>query len=189
MEQCCNSKLPLREKGGIVRILFGLLLLAVAAPVTYCQAAPTHQPAFSLTLTAVTPSVQSGSDVHIKISMKNLSNHDLDCTRGYSNGLDRVYEYDVRDSSGKTMEILTKKHPEIGQTFSPGPECALKPGESIDSGGVISTFYDMTQAGEYTIQVSRRVSNNPKDGVVKSNKITIAISPGPKQPPPPPPQN
>lgn len=171
-----------------MRILLSLLLLATA-PVARYQATTTKQAPFSLTLIALTPRVESGTDVHIKIVMKNLSIHDLDSTPNYSNGLDKAYEYEVQDSTGKTVENWTKKHPEIAQTFSPMPPRSLKPGESSDTSEVISAFYDMTQAGEYTIQVSRRVSNNPKDGVVKSNKITIAISPGPKQPPPPPPQN
>ena len=168
-----------------MRKLFGLLLFVVA-PCAWCQGAPAHQPPFSLTLTALTPIVESGSAVHVKIVMKNLSNHDLDCTPKYINGLDRAYEFEVRHSSGKPLEDLTKKHPEIGQTFSPMPERFLKPGETTDSGEVVSEFYDMTQPGEYTVQVSRRVSENPKDGVVKSNKITVIVTDSrPKGPPPP----
>ena len=172
-----------------MRILFGLLLLTVVAPVARCQATSAGQPPFSLTLSALTPNIESGSDVHIKIVMKNLSNHDLDCTPNYANGLDRAYEYDVRDSSGKALESWTKKHPEIGQTFNPMIARFLKPGETVDTGEVISTTFDMTQPGQYTVQVSRKVSDNPKDGVVKSNKVTITILDSkPKGPPPPPTQ-
>jgi hypothetical protein len=157
-----------------MRMLFGLLMLTVV-PATHCHATPDRKPLFSLTLSALTPSVESGSQVHLKVVMKNLSDHDLNYSLCYSNGLDRAYEYDVRDSHGKALAILTRKHSEIGPTFKVWPAHLVKPGETDSSGGVISTFYDMTQPGEYTVQVSRAVSDNPKDGVVRSNKITVTI--------------
>jgi hypothetical protein len=170
-----------------MRLLFGLLMLTVV-PAALCQATSDKQPAFSLTLSSLTPSVESGSQVDVTVVMKNLSGHDLNYSLCYSNGLDRAYTYEVRDSSGKELEILTKKHPEIGQTFNSYPPHVVKPGETDSSGGVISTFYDMTRPGMYTIQVSRAISENPKDGVVKSNKITITVNAPlvPPHPAPPP---
>jgi hypothetical protein len=168
-----------------MRTLLSLFLLAIA-PAAWCQATPVQQPPFSLTLSALTPIVESGSSVHIKIVMKNLSNHDVDCTPDFRNGLDEAYKFEIGHSSGKPLEDLTKKHPEIGKTFSPVIERFLKPGETTVTSEVVSEFYDMALPGEYTIQASRRVSDNPKDGVVKSNKITITVTlPNSKVPPSP----
>jgi hypothetical protein len=119
------------------------------------------------------------------IVMKNLSNHDVDCTPNYINGWNMAFEYLIRDANGNVVESWEKKHPGVGRTFSPMVSRSLKPGETLESVETISTHYDMIQPGEYTVQVSRRVSNNAKDGVVKSNKITITVNPKPKGPPPP----
>jgi hypothetical protein len=170
-----------------VRILLGLLvvfLVAVAAPLAQCQTKPAHKLPFSLTLVGPTSPVESGERVYIKITMKNLANHDVDSTPCYGNGIDRADEFDIPDSNGKRLETWWDKHPEIGHTGSPPPH-TLKPGETHESGQVITDLYDMTQPGDYTIQVSRRISNNSKDGVVKSNKVTVTIFRMRKPPPPP----
>ena len=43
------------------------------------------------------------------------------------------------------------------------------------------------QPGTYTIQASRKISDEANDGVVHSNKITVSVA-GPLVPPPAPPQ-
>jgi hypothetical protein len=40
----------------------------------------------------------------------------------------------------------------------------------------ISGLYDLSQPGQYKIQVSRAISDNPKAGVVKSNTITVTVT-------------
>lgn len=167
-----------------MRMVLGLLLLVVA-PVGWSQKRVSSQEPFSLSLTVLTPDVESGAPVLIKVLITNMSKHDVDCSKGYSNGLDRTYTYEVKDPGGKPLEMLTKKHPEIGATFSPGPECLLKPGETSSSEGSIGNFYDMTGPGEYSIRVSRRISDDPKDGVIYSNKATVTIVKREKAPPAP----
>jgi hypothetical protein len=50
------------------------------------------------------------------------------------------------------------------------------PGESMDiPGHFISRLYHLIRPGEYTIQLSRAVNDDPKNGFVKSNKITLAV--------------
>lgn len=162
-----------------------MFLLMAIATVARCQVAQTTQPPFSLTLSTPTPKVESGSAVYIKIVMKNLSDHDINCTPNETNGLDTAFEYAVKDGNGRPVESWEKKHPEVGQVFNPRLPRSLKPSESTNSEGVVSAHYDMTQPGEYTIQVSRRVSNDPKDGVVNSNKITVTVVDSTPKPPPP----
>jgi hypothetical protein len=41
----------------------------------------------------------------------------------------------------------------------------------------ISPRYDPSQPGEYVIQLSRPISDDPKNGVVKSDKLTITVTP------------
>jgi hypothetical protein len=41
----------------------------------------------------------------------------------------------------------------------------------------VSRLHDMSRPGQYVIQVSRYVSDNLKDGVLKSNIITVTVTP------------
>ena len=42
---------------------------------------------------------------------------------------------------------------------------------------IISRFHDLTRPGNYEVQLSRVISNDEKNGLAKSNKITITIAP------------
>lgn len=167
--------------------LIAYSLCALTAVFQQSQTQPAPVLPFSLTLSALTPRVEPGSLVAVKIVMKNLSNHDLEYGVGYCNGLDRNYDYDVRDSTGKRLEFSAAKHPELF-TCHGWPPHIVKPGETDTSGGAVSNFYDLSKPGEYVIQVSRKISDRPKDGIVESNKVTISVVMplAPKTQPPPP---
>jgi len=53
----------------------------------------------------------------------------------------------------------------------------LKAGTSITDEINLNRLDDFSRPGQYTIQVSRPVSENPKDGVVKSNEIHVSVTP------------
>jgi len=131
------------------------------------------QPAFSITIGMEKPSLKAGSDVWIKITLTNTSDHDIDCSSAYVNGVDRRYQYDVRDNTGLSMQKKTE-HPEL----VPGSIqlCTLKPGESTTEESRISWLHDLSRPGKYTVQVSRGVSDNEKDGVVKSNTTAVTVA-------------
>jgi hypothetical protein len=169
-----------------MRILLGLLLLGMTA-VAYPQAS---KKPFKLHLSTDKPVVKSGDLVYIQVLMTNISDHDVDCTRNWRNALDRNYGYDVKDENGQPVPEIVKQPP----TFRLSP-CIIAPGETSSlSGGVISTLYDFSRPGKYTIQVSRGVwgdnnrpgtagtgDNNQAD--VKSNTITITVLPAEASPP------
>jgi hypothetical protein len=79
---------------------------------------------------------------------------------------------------GNTVGPLARKHPEIGETSNIWP-CVLKPGEATTKDdNLISELYDMTKPGKYVVRVSRFISGSRKeDGVIKSNEITITVTP------------
>jgi len=52
---------------------------------------------------------------------------------------------------------------------------ALKPGESVSEVTNLARWVDFSQPGEYVIQVSRNIGDDEKQGVVKSNIITITV--------------
>ncbi len=156
----------------ICALLFGAMLSSELA------SAQSPSPPFSITLSAEKPVVKAGSDVFIQIQMTNTSNHSIDCTRVASNGLDKAYEYELRDKSGAAISAIPRKHPEIGEPFSAWP-CVLKPGESTTKDdALISKLFDLSRPGKYVVQVSRLIAGDHKEqGMVKSNSITITVTP------------
>jgi hypothetical protein len=93
--------------------------------------------------------------------------------------MDAGYDEEVRDSKGNLAK--SKSPPRLG---ADDPVVAnslrikvLKPGESSGSITGVGPDFDISQPGEYVIQLSKRISENPRDGVVKSNKITITVTP------------
>jgi hypothetical protein len=152
-----------------------LLLLSITAVAFGTGSGSATQGPFSITIRAEKPVVRAGSDIWIKIQMTNMSNHDVDCSSAYVNGIDRRYQYDIRDGGGSSMK-KTSEHPEL----VPGQFqlCTLKPGESTTSrDSRISWLHDLSRPGKYLVYVSRGVSDDEKDGFVKSNTITITVTP------------
>ena len=154
-----------------------------------CNSIAAHaaNPPFTTTISADAPAVKTGPDaytvkagsrVFITVHLTNVSKrtlslgHDADSRTGISFG----HEYEVRDTSGNSALKRTVGH--VGSASHGWPGQNLKPGESMDiNGDEVSRQYDLSQPGEYTIQLSRAVSNDPKDGAAKSNRITVTVTP------------
>jgi hypothetical protein len=123
--------------------------------------------------------VKSGSDVFVKVHLTNTSKHKLSLNydKDSRTNVDFFHRYEVRDSAGMAARKLAINHPEIGSTGHGWPARVLAPSESMDiTGDDISRLYDLSQPGEYTIQLSRIVSGDSKDGVAKSNTITVMVT-------------
>ena len=92
-------------------------------------------------------------------------------------GVGFAHQYEVRTNQGKPAGKRTISHPEIGSTGHGWPDRVLKPGESMDiSGDHISGLYDLTRPDQCTIQLLRAINNDPKNGFVKSNIITVTVT-------------
>lgn len=142
---------------------------------------------FAVTISAEAPesqtgpnsyTVKAGSDVFVKVHLTNTSKHKLSLNydKDSRTNVDFFHRYEVRDTNGSAAQKRTINHPEIGSTGHGWPARILEPGESMDiTGDDISRVYDLSQPDEYTIRLSRIVSDDPKDGVVKSNTITVKV--------------
>jgi hypothetical protein len=123
--------------------------------------------------------VKTGSDVFVKVHLTNTSKRRLflNYDKDSRTNVDFFHRYEVRDSAGNAAQKRAINHPEIGSTGHGWPARALKPGESMDiTGDDISRLFDLSQPDEYTIQLSRSVSDDPKENVVKSNTITVKVT-------------
>jgi hypothetical protein len=178
--------MPPKVTGRISRIVLTCLLGAFCMA-TIPIAAQTSKPPFTATIgvenlgSQTGPdsyTVKAGSDVFIKVHLTNISKRKL--SLGYDKdsrtNVDFFHQYEIRDGNGDLAEKRKIDHPEIGSTGHGWPARILKPGESMDiTGDFISRLFDLSQLSQYTVQLSRAVSDDPKDGVVKSNTITVTV--------------
>lgn len=152
-------------------------ILAVSAVLMMwpCAVAIAAKPQISITISTNSSTVKAGSDIYLKIEMTNNSDYDVDCTRVYTDsGVDLRYHYDVKDLSGKLVSKRARRHPEIGEVGSIYP-CTLAPGKSTGAkDSRISSLFDMSKPGKYSIQVWRLEEGN---AVVRSNTIQITVTP------------
>ena len=150
-------------------LLLPLLLVAQGRQIT--SAVP-----FTIALSVDKPTVTKGAEVWVKVAVTNKSSLDLDDSGGFTyDGLDPNFQFEVRDKSGKSVPKRTYPHPEL--TTGQAVNRTIAPGETLTSDQRVSAVYDMRKPGKYIIQVSRRASDNPKDGEIKSNRITVTVLP------------
>jgi hypothetical protein len=107
--------------------------------------------------------------------MTNTSNHEINASAVYEGSISSSYEYDVRDIAGNVPQKREHKGPGRLSTITR----TLKPGESVTDNANVARWLDLSQPGEYTIQVSRRINGHVDDDVVKSNIITVTVLPKP----------
>ena len=152
------------------------LLVLVSVSAAFARNPATRTP-FTIEISAEQQVVKVGSEVSLKVRLTNTSKRVMDCSATISNmtGVDPNYVFDVRDDANNAVPLRVFAHPELatGQPVSR----SLKPGESFTDEEEVSRVLDMSRPGHYTIQVSRRVSDNKKDGSIKSNTITVTVEP------------
>ncbi len=139
--------------------------------------AQSQQRPLSIAISTPQSALKAGSEVRIEVTLTNTSNRRV-LIQERNPATD--YEIDVRDQRGTAVpetDLGRKlKEPPVIPMNSRNFEMYLRPNESAKENIALSDLYDMSHPGQYTIQVSRAVSNKPKDGVVKSNTITVTVT-------------
>lgn len=159
-----------------MKISFTLFMLVLAFVLGPCRSSgQTAAPPFSIAISTDTPAVKVGADLSLKVHITNTSDHDINVSSSYFEGTDASYRQDVRDGRGNLPRRAVREM--STRTSGHWIRHTLKPGQSVDTVTSISPEYDLSRAGEYTVQLSRPVSDDPKDGLVKSNKVTITVIP------------
>ena|SRR5215469_14249027 len=129
------------------------------------------KPLFRLSISCA-PVVSLGSLVAVRVRLTNTSSREMNGSTGNVKGFSGAYTYDVRDQSGN---VLQQKQIDPAHQGS-GEVIVLKPGQSREEVTNLSEAYDLWP-GKYTIQLSMPSSSDPGAEVVKSNKITVTVTP------------
>jgi hypothetical protein len=130
---------------------------------------------FKIAITSAPATVVAGAEVSITVSLTNNTNHDLDDSGGYVSGidLDPNLRFEVRDERGKLVPKRTYPRPELRPGYPVNRTIA--PGQTFTLEQRVGALYDMRKPGKYSIQVSRSISDNPKDDI-KSNIVTVTVT-------------
>jgi hypothetical protein len=168
-----------REKMKLLLTALWLGTLAVMLCVAQSDAVNPDQP-FTIIIGSRNPSPTTTQSVEINIRLANTSNHPINASQVWASGcgVDQSYTYDIRDANGRPAEILPEikatkeREGRIRRTVIIG---TLNPGEAVETTADLRRCYDMTAPGEYSIQLSRAIAEDPKHTAIKSNKITVTV--------------
>src|SRR6266853_6769841 len=118
-----------------------------------------NKPPFKIAITSAPATVVAGSEVSIKVSLTNTSDHDVREGVGYERGnIASIFRFEVRDEHGKLVPKRTYPHPELAMMGSV-QFGTIHRGETWTQEQEVSALYDMRKPGKYKIQVWKRDPN------------------------------
>ena len=134
--------------------------------------------------------VRSGSEVKLLITVTNASEQNITLYKlpGDDGQAEAANKIEVRDSSGNLLPRIDGQKVMIGGTQRMMPKrwisrkgVILKSGESLEDFTILSSIFDLSKPGKYTITVqNERRSDGPEHELkliyVKSNIITITVT-------------
>jgi hypothetical protein len=144
------------------------------------------KPPFSIHISTSKDTVKAGTEIELKIVVKNISNHEIGFTR--SNGKDQAelsyYTVQIRDVKGNSAPetILSRvlrgeDVPSQGPWVLNGSDVMyrLRPGDTLDDEMIVNKLFNLSEPGRYTIQKQR--ADDSSGVVARSNQVTISITP------------
>jgi len=147
------------------------------------------QATFSLTISTPHDVVKAGSEVRVKITLTNTSNHDIGVgvERQVSSYGEKHYEVEVQNEKGVRAPLTRHGHIMRGEVPDPPGDLAeqlelgsdlildVKPGDVAYDVIIANKMYDLSQPGKYSIQVHRFDPESQTE--VLSNTITVTVTP------------
>src|SRR5215510_10958077 len=140
----------------------------------------THAPEQSLKITIVAAqnSVMAGDPIKITVTMKNMSDHDITMVAvGNNSKAELNYEIIAREKNGEMVDETRYGKGLKGGVAGSRKLFTLKPGAEITETCNINKLYDMSMPGEYVIQVEKELPASEGKGTIKSNTITVTVTP------------
>jgi hypothetical protein len=140
---------------------------------------PIPEQALKITITKSQNKVKAGNPIEIAITLKNVSDQDLMLTTWFDQA-ELNFEIIVRGKNGvmlKETECEKEIKEGIASIEVSRNLLTLKPDEAITGTSYINKLYDLNRPGEYTVQVEKEFPAPEGNGKVKSNTITVTVTP------------
>jgi hypothetical protein len=132
--------------------------------------------AFSVVVVPLYSEVKSGEEVYVKVTLTNNSNRVvmIEMTSPLCD-----YQMEVRDSAGNLAPDTEVKSKSDCAPFESGADriIQMQPNKSVTETISVSMFSDMSQPGEYSVQVAWREPKELGGVLVKSNTVKITVVP------------
>ena len=157
-------------------VIFGVCLCKIS---TEAQAPP-----LSLLIETDNPSVKLGDEIPIKIRLKNNTDRSIRLSKVMREG-DGSFEYKV-DVERDDPTVVAKKYVEKLRRNEVQPAIPptgsvlffiIEPGETDKDSIYISNRYEFDKPGKYLVQIERALPEDLGGGVIKSNTITVTVTP------------
>jgi len=161
-----------------------LAIATIAAAFGLCAATGDSGQPFTITISAPHTIVRVGEEVRIHVVLTNVSDQESDLQTTFSVECD--YGIRVQGPNG-----LHTHEPDCSGSSS---FTRLKPGKKLEDDATLTKTYqidrqgeglvntskkfDFASPGEYVVQLSRHVSDDPDKALVTSNEISITVIPG-----------
>jgi hypothetical protein len=158
------------------------ICLAIAAiavvPGLLAAAGNSSQP-FTITISAPQATIKVGDPVRIHVVFTNVSNQESNLQTMF--GAECDYIIHIQDKNGlhthepdcSGSSVSTHRKPGMKLEYDADLSKILQYDSKV--GDMVKTF-DFTWPGEYVIQLSRHISDDPDKEVVKSNNLTITVT-------------
>lgn len=172
----------IKPKGDLSMRLARNVTLAIAAlaviPVLSAAPSDSSQP-FAITISAPQTTIKVGEDVRIHVVFTNVSDQEINLLTHF--GAECDYIIQVQDKNGlHTHEpdcsgsaVYTHRKPGMKLEYDADLSEILRYDSKVDD--MVKAF-DFTSPGEYEVQLSRHIADNPQKEIVTSNKITITVT-------------
>lgn len=139
--------------------------------------AESQSPPFVLTIRARANPLKTGSEVVLDISTKNVSDHDINNSRYFTEAAN--YEFYIRNEGSDAVPEKESLARVKGIRFGRGMDSyildTLRPGQISTESVIISDFYNVHLPGKYKIHALRK--RKAGDGGIRSNTLTLIVVP------------
>lgn len=139
---------------------------------------------FSLSVAAPKEPLKAGTELHLLVTVRNTSKRAISfiIAPGPIPEDELEYEINVRDADGRSAPpsaYLRNKDKRVPMSYGSRLARTLEPGESFVEQVTVTTFFDLSRPGKYTISVSRAIPprQNLGKGSVESDPVTVIVAP------------
>lgn len=156
-----------------ITAMVSLAVMALLSGASYTAGGQSGSVPFTITIRGDGNPHKVGSDIYLSITQNNISGQAISCASFDVNSTNLTYKYEVRDQNGNEVKQRANAWAYPGHAR----DCFLQPGEKISGKYLISWLCDLSKPGDYSVQVSRNISEDASVGAVKSNVIHIVVNP------------